>query len=374
VSNNPESRFNWLLGAFIQHDNVDRFDANKATTNTTIAALSGEYLYINSAELDTLAVFGQVGYDLTDQLTATIGARFTRDRKSGNRVARCLSDGGDGLCVAALILAAGQSFTVDYEQEWEAFTPQGIIEYRPNDDIMIYASVGQGFKGGGWDHIPGTRAGALVSYDPEEVINYEIGAKMDLFDNSVRLNVAAFQMEYTNLQSQQLILECLCTVTSNAGAADIRGFEAELTWAVTDNLLINASGSLIDAEYVDFVTSAGVVFTGNRIQRSPENKFNLGFSYDFGQGALDRAFSLKANYTHTGESFWTPNNTIKQEAFGLFDASLRFQPPNADWNVTVWGKNLTDELYAVNAQAFFGDLMNFYGAPRTYGVDLSYSF
>lgn len=374
VSTNPDSRFNWILGAFIQHDNVERFDANKATTNTTIAALSGEYLYTNAAELDTMAVFGQVGYKLTDKLTATIGARFTRDEKGGNRVASCISDGGDGLCVAALILAAGQSFTVDYSDEWDAFTPQGIVEYRPNDDVMVYASVGKGFKGGGWDHIPGTRAGALIGYDPEEVINYEIGAKTDLFDNRVRLNVAAFQMDYTNLQSQQLILECLCTVTSNAGAADIRGFEAELTWAVTDNLLINASGSVIDAEYVDFVSSAGVVFSGNTIQRSPDNKFNLGFSYDFGQGALSNAFSLKANYTHTGESFWTPNNTIKQDAYGLLDASLRFQPPNADWNVTVWGKNLTDELYAVAAQAFFGDLMNYYGAPKTFGVDLSYSF
>lgn len=374
VSTNPDSRINWIVGAFIQHDNVDRFDANRATSSTTIAALSGEFLYTNAAQLDTAAVFGQISYALTDELTATVGARYTRDKKSGNRVARCLSDGGDGLCIAALILAAGQSFTVDYSDEWDAFTPQGILEYRPNDDIMIYASAGKGFKGGGWDHLPGTRAGALVGYQPEEVINYEIGAKTDLFNNHVRLNVAAFQMDYTNLQSQQLILECLCTVTSNAGAADIRGFEAELTWAVTDNLLVNASGSVIDSEYVDFVSAAGVVFSGNRIQRSPENKFNLGFSYDFGQGALDRAFSLKANYTQTGESFWTPNNTIKQEAFSLLDASLRFQPPNADWNVTVWGKNLTDELYAVAAQAFFGDLMNYYGAPKTFGVDLSYAF
>jgi iron complex outermembrane receptor protein len=374
VSTNPDSRFNWIVGAFVQHDNVDRFDANRATTNTTIRALSGEFLYTNAAVLDSAAVFGQIGYELTDQLTATVGARYTRDKKGGTRTAACLSDGGDGLCIAALILAAGQSFTVDYDQEWDAFTPQAIVEYRPNEDIMLYASVGKGFKGGGWDHLPATRAGALISYDPEEVINYEIGAKTDLFDNRVRLNLAAFQMDYTNLQSQQLILECLCTVTSNAGAADIKGFEAELTWAVTDNLLINASGSLIDTEYVDFVSSAGVVFSGNRIQRSPENKFNLGFSYDFGQGALDRAFSLKANYTQTGESFWTPNNTIRQEPFGLFDASLRFQAPNADWNITVWGKNLTDELYAVAAQAFFGDLMNYYGAPRTFGIDLSYSF
>ncbi|WP_374038975.1 TonB-dependent receptor [Brevundimonas staleyi] len=374
VSDNPESRFNWIIGAFMQHDDVDRFDANRATSNSGIAALSGTYRYTNSAELDTSAIFGQIGYEFTDQLTATIGARYTRDKKGGRRIGACLEDGGDGLCVAALLLAGGQSWTVDYEKEWDAFTPQGIIEYRPNDDVMIYASVGKGFKGGGWDHIPATEAGARIGYDPEEVINYEIGAKTDLFNNSVRLNLAAFQMDYTNLQSQQLILECLCTVTSNAGSAKIQGVEAELTWAVNDQLLINAAGSVIDAKYEDFVTTAGVVFSGNRMQRSPRDKWNVGVTYDFGGGDLDRAFSFKANYTHTGDSFWTPNNTIKQEAFGLLDASLRFQMPNADWNITAWGKNLTDETYAVQAQAFFGDLMRYYGPPRTFGVDLSYSF
>ncbi len=374
VSTNTDSRFDWIVGAFVQHDNVDRFDANRATSNSGIAALSGTYLYTNAAKLDTAAIFGQVGYKFTDQLKATVGLRYTRDKKGGHRVAACLEDGGDGLCVAALVLAAGQSFALDYEKEWDAVTPQGIVEYRPNDDVMLYASVGKGFKGGGWDHIPSTLAGARIGYDPEEVINYEIGAKTDLFDKRVRFNVAAFQMDYTNLQSQQLILECLCTVTSNAGSAKIKGVEAELTWAVNDRLLLNASASLIDAKYEDFVTSAGVVFTGNRIQRSPKDKYSVGVTYDFGEGAWDRAFSFKANYTHTGDLFWTPNNTIKQDAYGLLDASLRIQPPNADWNVTFWGKNITDELYAVQAQAFFGDLMNYYGAPKTFGFDISYSF
>jgi iron complex outermembrane receptor protein len=374
VSKPGESRFDWILGGFYQHDDVGRFDANRATTNTTIAALSGYYRYTNAAKLDTAAIFGQVGYQFTDQLKVTLGARYTKDKKEGVRTGACLEDGGDGLCVAALVLAAGQSWTVNYGNEWNAFTPQGIVEYRPNDDIMLYASVGKGFKGGGWDHIPATEAGARIGYNPEEVINYEIGAKTDLFDKTVRLNVAAFYMDYTDLQSQQLILECLCTVTSNAGNAQIKGIEGELTWAATDHLLLNASGSLLDAKYVDFISTAGVVFSGNRIQRSPENKFSLGLTYDFGQGAWDRSFSFKTNYTYTGESFWTPNNTIKQEPFGLLDASLRIQPPNSQWAATIWGKNVTDELYAVAAQAFFGDLMNYYGAPRTFGFDVSYTF
>ena len=374
VSQNPDSRFDWILGAFFQKDNVDRSDSNVARSYAPVPALSGTYLYTTSAELETSAVFGQIGFNFTSQLKGTIGARYTKDKKNGTRTAACLEDGGDGLCIAALILAAGQSWTVDYGKEWDAFTPQGILEYRPNEDIMIYASAGKGFKGGGWDHIPSTEAGARIGYDPEEVINYEIGAKTDLFDNRLRLNLAAFQMDYTDLQSQQLILACLCTITSNAGSAKIRGFEAELTWAVNDQLLLNASGSLIDAKYEDFVTSAGAVFTGNRVQRSPEDKFNIGFTYEFGEGNWDRAFSLKGNYTRTGEAFWSPDNTIKQDPFGLLDASLRIQPPNAAWNITFWGKNLTDELYAVGAQATFGDLLQYYGPPKTFGVDLSYSF
>ena len=374
VSQNPDSRFDWILGAFFQKDNVDRTDSNVATSYAPVPALSGIYLYTTSAELETSAVFGQVGFNFTDKLKGTIGARYTKDKKNGTRTAACLNDGGDGLCIAALVLAAGQSWTVNYGKEWDAFTPQGILEYRPNENIMLYASAGKGFKGGGWDHIPSTEAGARIGYDPEEVINYEIGAKTDLFDNRVRLNVAAFQMDYTDLQSQQLILACLCTVTSNAGAAKIKGFEAEMTWAVNDNLLLNASGSLIDAKYEDFVTSAGAVFTGNRVQRSPKDKFNVGFTYEFGEGAWDKAFSLKGNYTRTGEAFWSPDNTIKQDPFGLLDASLRIQPPNAAWNVTVWGKNLTDELYAVGAQATFGDLLKYYGPPKTFGFDVSYSF
>ncbi len=374
VSKPSESRFDWILGAFYQHDDVHRFDANRATTNTTIAALSGYYRYTNAAELETAAVFGQVGYQFTDQLKLTLGARYTKDKKEGTRVGACLEDGGDGLCVAALILAAGQSWTVNYGNEWESFTPQGILEYKPTDGVMLYASIGKGFKGGGWDHIPATEAGARLGYNPEEVINYEIGAKTDLFDKRVRLNVAGFFMDYTDLQSQQLILECLCTVTSNAGNAEIKGIEAELTWAVNDQLRIDASGSLLDAKYKNFISSAGVDYSGRRIQRSPKDKFSLGLTYDFGEGSWDRAFSFKANYTYTGESFWTPDNTIKQEPFGLLDASLRYQQPGANWAVTAWGKNLTDELYAVAAQTFFGDLMNYYGPPKTFGFDVSYTF
>lgn len=143
---------------------------------------------------------------------------------------------------------------------------------------------------------------------------------------------------------------------------------------MTQDLTLTGSGSYLDAKYDNFVDGAGVVFSGKRIQRSPEYKYDIGVSYVFGIGEWDQAFSLQSNYTRQGESFWTPANTIKQEPFGLWDASLRLQPPGQPWSVTVWGKNITDELYANAAQVFFGDLMNYYAPPKTYGVDLKYEF
>jgi len=374
VSDNPDSKFDWILGVFHQEDDVLRFDSNVATTSTTIAALSGTFLYRNDAHLKTSAIFGQIGYEITDQLKVTAGLRYTKDDKQGRRNAACLEDGGDGLCVAALVLAKGQSFTVDYGDKWSAVTPQAIVEYRPNEQVMIYGSVAKGFKGGGWDHLPSTAQAAAIGYDPEKVTNYEIGFKSDLFDRRLRLNVAAFKMDYKDLQSQQLVLECLCLITSNAGTAKIKGIEAEATFVVTEGLTLTAAGSVLDAKYDKFVDGAGVSFSGNRIQRSPENKFDLGAEYVFGTGNWDQAFSLRANYTRQGKSYWTPNNTIMQKPFSVVDASLRIQPPQAAWSLTVWGKNLGDELYAVAAQSFFGDLMNYYAPPKTYGVDLSYQF
>ena len=375
VSDNAQSKFDWIAGAFYQKDDVLRYDSNVATSFLPIPALSGTFLYTNKAKIESKALFGQAGYRLTDKLKLTVGLRYTEDDKHGHRVAQCLEDGGDGLCIAALDLAGGESFTVNYGKKWSATTPQGIIEYRPNDDVMIYGSIAKGYKGGGWDHLPSTAEAASFGYDPEHVTNYEIGAKSDLLERRMRLNLAVFQMDYTDLQSQQLVIECLCLITSNVGTATIKGLEAEATFALTEGLTAWASGSWLDAKYDEFKDSAGTDFSGNQIQRSPKYKYSVGFDYGFGTGTWAQAFNLHTSYTRQGKLYWTPNNTYVLEPFGLLDASLRVTPPwGQSWSMALWGKNLTDELYPVYSLAIFGDVMNYYAPPKTYGIEVSYKF
>ena len=191
-------------------------------------------------------------------------------------VERCLDDGGDGQCVTPLRGPEGTHWNVSYGESWDAVTGQGNVEYKFNDSALVYASIAQGFKGGGWDFIPPTPEAAQISFDPEKVTNYEIGLKSDYLNQRLRVNTAVFEMDYKDLQAQRTDLTCLCLITSNAGSARIRGIEFEVAAAATDSLTLNAAFTSLDPTYEDYDDLAGHVYDGNTMQRTPKFKYNLG--------------------------------------------------------------------------------------------------
>ncbi len=374
ASNYDDSAFDWLVGAYYQHDNIARPYQHIASTHSAITVFSGHSFYDASAKISTAAVFAQGGYDFGNGFKLTAGIRYTRDDKKGRKVSTCLDDGGDGACVTPFRGGTGTTWTSAYDEDWTAVTPQGVLEYRQNDSVMYYASIARGFKGGGWDFIPPTPEAATISFDPEYVTNYELGLKSDLFDRRLRLNAAVFRMDYTDLQAQRTDLTCLCLITSNAGGARIQGLEVEITALATESLTLRASGSLLDPEYTDYDDLAGHVYDGNTMQRTPKFKYNLGLDYAMTVGQWADGLVARLNYTYQDKLYWGPDNVSYEPGYGLLDASLRLQPANANWALTLWGKNLTDELYSQLGLPFLGDLVEVWGPPRTYGVDFTYSF
>jgi len=374
ASNDAAAPLDWLIGAYYENDHVTRPNDHVASTFTTTAVFSGHYRYDATADTKTTGVFGQAGLKLGGGFKLTAGARYTHDDKSGVKIGSCLADGGDGACTTPFRGPAGLTWTANYGKSWDSFTPQAVLEYRPSPSVMLYARWAKGFKGGGWDYIPPTPAAAQISFDPEHVTNYELGLKSDLFDRRLRLNAAAFQMDYTDLQAQRTDLTCLCLITSNAGAARIRGVEVEATAVVTDALTLSASVSSIDPKYIDYDDKAGHIYNGKTMQRSPKLKYNLSADYALDLGDWPKALVAHVNYTHQSKLYWAPDNISFEPGYGTLDASLRLQPPQAHWAVTVWGKNLSNKLYSVGGLPFLGDLVNVWGPPRTYGVDLTYSF
>ncbi len=374
ASTYDDSPWEWLVGAYYQHDDIDRPYQHIASTNANLAVFSGHSFYDASASISTAAIFGQASYEFDNGLRFVGGLRYLRDDKSGKKIATCIDDAGDGSCVTPLRLSTGQTWTTTYSETWDAWTPQGTVEYRINDAALVYGTIAKGFKGGGWDFIPPTPVAATISFDPEEVVNYELGIKSDLFSRRLRLNAAVFRMDYTDLQAQRTDLTCLCLITSNAGSARIDGVEVELTALVTEGLTLRGSASALDPKYIDYDDLSGNVYDGNTMQRTPEFKYNVGFDYMFGAGSWDDAFTLRTNYTHQSKIYWEPRNVSYEPGYGLLDASLYVQPPNASWSLNFWGKNLTDELYSQLGLPFLGDLVEVWGAPRTYGVDFTWTF
>ncbi|WP_375282804.1 TonB-dependent receptor [Marinicauda pacifica] len=382
VSNMENSRFDWIVGAYYQKDDVEKFDRFWAEVPLPVlVTLSGESHWDNYAETTSMAVFGQLGYQFTDWLRVVAGVRYTEDEKTGTVFARAV-EGGDQFNpadqVALTPLAAtyreGDSFSTDYGQEWEEITPQITAEFSPLENAFFYATWSRGYKGGGFEDDPANPAAAQAGYDPETVENIEIGAKLDFLDGRARLNVAAFMMDYQDLQVPQTADGCLCNITDNAAEAEISGVEAEFTFAASERLLVWAGGTVLETEYIDFIDGNGLDNSGNQLQRTPETQFNVGAELTLDFMDWQDALSLRANYTHSGEMYWAPDNAQTEDAYGLLDGRISLAPADRNWSVSVWGKNLTDETYRTNIIAFFGDEVSRLGAPRTYGIELSTTF
>ena len=373
LASDTDSAIDWIVGAYYKSDEIDKLDRFIGENPSgALATLSGESHWDNRGEMTSKAVFGQIGYQINDTLKVTVGGRYTEDDKSGY-IDGIIVDTGDRFNPAdtAPLTPLAEAYSVAYGDTWSEFTPQAIIEYNPSDEWFWYGSMSTGFKGGGYEDTPANAVAVTIPFDPETVTNYEVGFKANLMDGRMRLNTSVFMMDYKDLQVQQTNEDCLCNITDNASDAEIKGLEVEFQYAIADGLVLLASGSMINHKYIDFLESSGVDSSGNKLQRTPDNQFSLGFDWDFGNAD---SWTMNVNYYWQDELFWQPANANIENSYGLLDGRLSYSPPTSAWSVSAWVKNVGDEEYRTNIIPFFGEEVGQYGAPRTYGVDLSISF
>jgi len=394
TSEPSDSRWDWIAGGYYQQDEVTKFDrfwseVLLGAIGAAPGSLNGESTWDNQADIKSYAMFGQLGFRITDTLKFTAGGRYTQDKITGRitGVAVSLGDkfrpqdlipltpltGEPGPAGGLIPYPKGGGYSTLYGETFDETTFQGILEWQASDDMMIYGTVSEGYKSGGFQDTPPNTLGATLAYDPENVTNYEVGLKSEFFDNRVRMNGALFYMDYANLQVEFTNDVCLCNIVSNASDAEIKGAELEVQFAATESLYVWTSGSWVDTEYIDYVISTGD-FSGNQLQRTPEFQFNAGFEYTLGAGSWEDALLFRMNYTWQDEMPWAHTNVAWEPSFGLLDGRIMLAPQDKPWSVAVWGKNLTDEDVRANVIEFLGGIMSLYTPPRTYGVDVTWEF
>lgn len=376
LTSNTDSKWDWIVGAYYKHDEIDKLDRFFGESITgALPTLSGESHWDNRAEMDSIAGFAQIGFQFNDAWKLTVGGRYTKDDKKGH-IDGIIVDTGDRFTPddPTPLTPLQENYSVDYGDTWSEFTPQAILEFQPSEAWYWYGSISTGFKGGGYEDTPANGIAANIPFDPETVTSFELGFKSTLMDGRMRLNATVFFMDYKDLQVQQTNEDCLCNITDNASDAEIKGLEVEFQWAVSAGLILNASGSMLDHEYIDFLENSGVDSSGNKLQRTPDNQFSVGFDWTFGSGDRADNFDLNMNYYWQDQLFWQPSNMNWEDSYGLWNARLSYTPTDAAWSVSTWVKNGSDKLYRINIIPFFGEEVGQYAAPRTYGVDFRINF
>ena len=239
------------------------------------------------AETESNALYAQFAWKATDQLTLTLGGRRTEDKKdfrfaNANSVLPRNSSGQpDGTLItfdtplppnsafgsagtSNCVPARGPGFYCDpanpsillgatYDQKtFTKSTGRAAIDYKLGKNNLLYASYSTGFRSGGFNS--GQAVEAVRTFLPEEVKAIEVGAKNRFLDNTLQVNLAAFDNKYTNLQEQRQIPVGLSTISTifNAAKAKANGLEAELQWLATDRLSVGGTLSLLDAKYTSF--------------------------------------------------------------------------------------------------------------------------
>lgn len=350
-------------------------------------------------EIDGYAVFGEVVIGLTERFDLTLGYRyhdqseeqFTFDVDAG---------------VAAGITAPKP---VETNKEW--FTggvydgirnpgvqnvefDQGTIRvagsWAATDNIMLYAGYTEGFNSGGLDVYSDSLGQVEAAFDPEIIENSEIGLRSDLVDGRLRFNATYFLTDWIGVQLPATILdrdtgqEITELVTQNAASAEASGFEVELGFAATDNVLIQANLGWLDTKYTDSQSPA--VSLNTEFSRAPEETYNLGIQHD-APLANGGTFMTRFDANYTGPYWRSSTPSLRQNAYGvprdyeagdywLYNARFAYTPPDGRYEVALYGLNLSDE-YHINS-GFLHNIWQFdFGTvdrPREVGVTMSMFF
>ncbi|MDP2212860.1 TonB-dependent receptor [Phenylobacterium sp.] len=356
----PGSDIQWIAGAYLFKSETDRRDI----LDLDIAGSAGREVFTQAAELSSYAVFADVTAPVTDQLSAVAGVRYTRDEKD-YRI--------DNLTGTALFRAR-ERFDVSVADAYEAVTWRAGLTWTPSDDHLLYGMISRGFKSGGFQDTPSSAADAADGFEPEFATQYEIGQKSVLFGGAVVWNNTLYIMQYDDLQTRRT-LPNLSVVTDNAGQATIKGYETYLQWRPFAGASLVTSYAYTDARFDEFSPEPGVDYAGNRISRTPQHKLVVSPSYT---AALAQGAGLRFALDYAYESRIFDDNSNEppemRDPTHFVDARVIFTDASRHWTVSLWGKNLTDEVTRTFQSVFLGANFGAYNPPRTYGLSLNWKY
>lgn len=328
-----------------------------------------------SQSTESYAFFVEADYLLADRWTLTLGGRYTKDEKESAVVDPLTPE-----------LAVRGNPGNPFDESWNEFTPKVGLRFQANDRLMYYGLYSKGFRAGGFNGRPGggQYLAASTPYDPETVDNFEVGMKSEWLDGRMRLNVAAFMMNYKDKQEEQSVPVAggtgQQTLVVNASEASINGLEVDFSWLVNAYFTLEGNLGLLDAEYDELEDPAlGLDLSDLELRRAPEVTAAVApvLTFPAGPGQITARAALR--YVDDMELTFLNSPQSSVDSHTVLDASITYAINNL--SVSVWGLNLTEDdswtqAYDVGTSPVFAGLWTYTAIrpPRTYGAVVRWDF
>jgi outer membrane receptor protein involved in Fe transport len=326
-----------------------------------------------------LSFFGELYYDISDDVTATVGVRrydIEIGLKGSSNFANRDYGTGDldwGRNVDEVLEGSSPADLSDTIMKLN-------VQWNIDDSTMIYGTWSEGYRPGGFNRNGGSSAnpeGPFVPdfYESDEVTNLEFGWKMTMMDDTLRFNGAIYRIEWEAMQIGVLDFDISnLTFIDNVSDAEISGMEIDSVWQANENLTLFANVSFNDSELTRVPANiVGLRQPGSSLALAPELQYVLRARYDWEIGNGNRMFAqLVHQYTDDQISAIVTGADFQMDSYRTWDASLGYDLENM--TITVFGENLTDELadlFISNEDDIIKTTPN---RPRTFGVRLSYRF
>ncbi|WP_165191461.1 TonB-dependent receptor [Caulobacter soli] len=326
---------------------------------------------LNHTRNSNYAVFGEGTYDLTDKLHLTAGLRYTSETKKFRT---------DQQVIAGVRSPIGTLIVVDdtwQSQTSEETSPRITVSYDLASALMAYATYSKGFKSGGFNARYSSPVAKPISFSPEFATLYEAGLKYETPQRNLRLNLAAFHTDYTDVQVDFSYPGVLGTLVGNAGAAKIDGAELEFTYIPLRRLHIDGSVSYLDARYTEVDATVPSISAGNSLPFVPKWSASLSASYAIDLGDKG-TLTPRIDYSYRSHVFFTSSNNAiaSQKSYPLLNAAIAYETVDGVWRATLGGRNLTDERFLTSSgySDSAGVWEGVYARPREWYLSLDRKF
>ena len=334
----------------------------------------GETLIRGTAYNDSWAAYAQLSSEIAAKTRITAGIRYNKDyRQLVSRNAR-VEDGVEVCQLSPEIVDQAGICEATLPRHKYSYAPYMVsLDYSPSDDSLLYARLSRGYRAGGYNMRGGT-ALDLLTFGPEDVTAFEIGAKSDFLEKRLRINVALFESDYDEIQLGQFISDPVRGTTlikQNAGQARIWGGEIEAT-ALIGNLQLAASAGLLEGKYTELKPGVKDI-TLDSVLVAPTRTYSVAADYPVALGIGE--ILMHADYSwHSSDTAGPDAYCLCDNSFGRLNAILQLAFNEAAVILSIWGRNLTDENYWAES-VDSGPIINAVpGDPRTFGVSISYNF